>query len=273
MYSERIVTTPPVPFPEMPEPVALPRRWALSPEPEPVFGLLEVLFIAGFLLLAIVGCGVAGLLIARALPMFRGAGNAQLANNPQIMLPVQFAAYLLLLGLLWFMFRRYHQMGMFGALRWQWPARWGVPLGGGALLAVAVQGLSNLFPAPPELPIDQMMRTSLDAWLMMFFGVAFAPFVEEVLFRGLLFPALARHVGGVLSLLATAAVFGGVHSAQLGGSWMQVAMIVAVGAVLTAVRWRYHSLAASTLVHVGYNGALFVALFVQTKGFTNLTGH
>jgi hypothetical protein len=46
-----------------------------------------------------------------------------------------------------------------------------------------------------------------------------------------------------------------------------------VGAVLTAVRWRFHSLASSTLVHVGYNGALFAALFVETRGFTNLSLH
>ena len=273
MYSERTVTTPPAPIPEFSEPLSEPRRWALSPEPEPVFGLLEVGLVIGFLLLAVVLCGVVGLLVAHALPMFHGMSNAELANNPRVLLPAQFVAYLLLLALLWRLFHTYHQTGMMTALRWQWPRRWALLLGAGLLLAVAVQAFSNLLPTPPELPIDQMMRTPLDAWLMSAFGVAFAPLVEEVLFRGLIFPALARHVGAAISLGATALLFGGVHSAQLGGSWVQVALIVAVGAVLTAVRWRMHSLAASTLVHVGYNGALFAALFVQTKGFTQLAGH
>jgi hypothetical protein len=34
------------------------------------------------------------------------------------------------------------------------------------------------------------------------------------------------------------------------------------------VRWWWHSLAASWLVHAGYNAALFGALAVQTHGFS-----
>jgi membrane protease YdiL (CAAX protease family) len=60
------------------------------------------------------------------------------------------------------------------------------------------------------------------------------------------------------------------HSKQLGGAWVQVLSIVFVGVVLTTVRWRYRSLACSTLVHVGYNGLLFVGLFIATRGFTHL---
>jgi len=59
------------------------------------------------------------------------------------------------------------------------------------------------------------------------------------------------------------------HAKQLGGAWAQVLSIVVVGAVLTMVRWRYRSLACSTLVHFGYNGFLFAALFVGTRGFTH----
>ncbi|MDR3765361.1 MAG: type II CAAX endopeptidase family protein [Acidobacteriota bacterium] len=267
------MTTPPAPLPEYSEPLPPPRSWALSPEPEPVFGLLEVVFVAGFLLLAVVFCGVAAIFLAHALPAYRGLSRSELASNPQVLLPAQLLAYLMLLAMLWRLFAKYHQMGMLDALHWRWPRRWGILLVSGVVLAVAAQGASALLPTPPELPIDQMIRTPLDAWLMMLFGVAFAPFVEEVLFRGLLFPALARRLGGVTSLLVTAILFGGVHSAQLGGSWAQVGMIVAVGGALTAVRWRWRSLAASTLVHMGYNGALFAALFIQTKGFTHLTGH
>jgi membrane protease YdiL (CAAX protease family) len=116
-----------------------------------------------------------------------------------------------------------------------------------------------------------MMRTASDVWLMTAFGVLFAPFVEEVLFRGLLFPALTRRTGPLLSLAVTSVLFGAIHAQQLAGAWIQVSCIIVVGAVLTLVRWRFRSLASATLVHVGYNGALFLALFVQTHGFTNLS--
>jgi membrane protease YdiL (CAAX protease family) len=116
-----------------------------------------------------------------------------------------------------------------------------------------------------------MLRTASDAWLMTVFGVFIAPFAEELLFRGLLFPALARRAGALLSLVVTSVLFGAIHSQQLAGAWIQVTCIVLVGFMLTLVRWRFRSLASSTLVHVGYNGALFVALFVQTQGFTHFS--
>jgi membrane protease YdiL (CAAX protease family) len=142
---------------------------------------------------------------------------------------------------------------------------------GGVLLALAVQFSANFLPSPPELPIDKMLRTPLDAWLMSIFGVFIAPFVEEVLFRGLLFPVLARSAGAVSSLVVTSILFGAIHADQLGGEWIQVSCIVFVGGVLTLVRWRFRSLASSTLVHVGYNGALFAVLFVQTQGFRHFS--
>ena len=118
------------------------------------------------------------------------------------------------------------------------------------------------------MPIDHMIRTPLDGLLMAGFGVLVAPLVEEILFRGLLFPALARRSGAVVALVASSMLFGALHASQLAGAWAQVALIIAVGALLTLVRWWWHSLAASWLVHAGYNAALFGALAVQTHGFS-----
>ncbi len=249
-----------------------PRPWPLAPEPEPVFGLLEVFFAFLTMLLAVLFCGSVALVVAHHIPSLSRIRPVDLATDPRVLVPAQFAAYLLLFAALWRLFRHHYGIGFFRALSWHWPRRWPMFLVGGLLLALAVQFVANYLPAPPELPIDKMLRTPVDAWLMSAFGIFIAPFAEEVLFRGLLFPALARRAGALFSLLVTSAFFGAMHAQQLGEAWIQVACIVGVGAVLTLVRWRFHSLASSTLVHVGYNGALFVALFVQTRGFTNLSG-
>jgi len=258
------------PFPAQPAP---PAEWSLSPEPEPVFGLSEVL--AAFIgtLLALLSCAGAAIAVARHLPALSRLSPLELANDPRVLLPAQLAAYALVLGILWRLFAHHMHIGFLRALAWRWPRRWLRFIFGGAVMAIAVQLAAHLLPVPPEAPIDKMLQSASDAWLMSGFGVLIAPFVEEVLFRGLLFPALARRAGALISLAVTSLLFGAVHAQQLAGSWIEVACIVCVGAALTLVRWRFHSLACSTLVHVGYNGMLFAALFVQTHGFTNFAVH
>jgi len=263
------VSTPSDPLPPQPAP----RPWPLAPEPEPLFGLAEVFFFFLAALLTVIVCSAFALAIAQHLPSLRHVRSADLAENPLVLLPAQLVAYLLIFAMLWRLFSHHHRVGFFPALLWRWPPRWLRFLAAGALLGLAIQFLSNWLPSPPQLPIDEMLRSSSDAWLMTAFGVLIAPFAEEVFFRGLLFPALARHTGGLISLLLTSLLFGAVHSAQLAGAWAQIACIAFVGCVLTAVRWRFHSLASSTLVHTGYNGVLFVVLFFQTRGFTNFPQH
>lgn len=249
------------------------RPWPLAPEPEPVFGLLSVVLAFTTMLLGVFLCGAVAIAIAQHTVAFGHLRPTELAAEPRVLLPAQLVAYFLLLASLWRLFSHHFHTGFFRALSWRWPARWWNFLVAGVLLAVAVQVVSHLLPTPPQLPIDKLMRTPLDAWLLSTFGVLIAPFVEEVLFRGMLFPALARRIGALLSLLATSALFGAIHAQQLAGAWVQVTLIVLVGVILTAIRWRYHSLACSTLAHVAYNATLFIALFVQTRGFTHLSLH
>jgi membrane protease YdiL (CAAX protease family) len=243
-----------------------PRPWPLAPEPEPVFGMLEVVCVFLALLLAILVCGAMAIVIAHHFASLSHMRPADLANDPRVILPAQLVAYLMVFGALWRLFAHHFHIGVF-----RWPTHWPMFLVGGALLAITVQAGAHFLPAPPELPIDKMLHTASDAWLMSAFGIFIAPFAEEVLFRGLLFPVLTRLTGALFSLLVTSAIFGAIHGQQLAGAWMQVACIILVGVVLTAIRWRYRSLASSTLVHVGYNGALFMALFIQTRGFTNFS--
>jgi membrane protease YdiL (CAAX protease family) len=57
------------------------------------------------------------------------------------------------------------------------------------------------------------------------------------------------------------------HASQIGHAWGAVAMLFCVSVVLCEVRLRLRSVAASTLVHMSYNSALFVAMIVATGGY------
>ena len=60
------------------------------------------------------------------------------------------------------------------------------------MLAVGLGLLSRFLPIPKSLPMDRFFQNQLGAYLMMFFGVTVAPFAEEMLFRGFLYPVLDR---------------------------------------------------------------------------------
>jgi len=94
--------------------------------------------------------------------------------------------------------------------------------------------------------------------------------MEELFFRGFLYPVLRRRFGVLTGVLVTALGFGLVHAAQYGYSWLSISLIFIVGVVLAVVRETKNSVAAGFLVHAGYNGTIIGLLFIATDGFRHL---
>jgi membrane protease YdiL (CAAX protease family) len=74
----------------------------------------------------------------------------------------------------------------------------------------------------------------------------------------------------VFSTIITSIGFAMLHGAQLAHSFAPLAVLFTVSVVLCITRLRFHSLAASTLVHSMYNATIFVMLFIGTDGFRHL---
>lgn len=74
----------------------------------------------------------------------------------------------------------------------------------------------------------------------------------------------------VFSTIITSIGFAMLHGAQLAHSFAPLAVLFAVSVVLCVTRLRFHSLAASTVVHAMYNATIFVMLFIGTDGFRHL---
>ena len=94
--------------------------------------------------------------------------------------------------------------------------------------------------------------------------------MEELFFRGFLYPVVARRLGVIWGILLTALPFGLIHAFQYGYAWGAVLIIFLVGVVLTAVRAMTKSVASSFLAHVGYNGTLMVLAAWATDGFKHM---
>ncbi len=143
---------------------------------------------------------------------------------------------------------------------------------GGVGLAIAIQTASLLVGKKAKLPIEELFRDRQSVLMLMALGILVAPLVEETIFRGYIYPVVARRFGITIGVLATGTLFGMAHAAQLWGGWGQIVLLVLVGVTLTYVRARTGTVLASYFFHLGYNTVLFVGFYFATGGLRHLPG-
>jgi membrane protease YdiL (CAAX protease family) len=128
----------------------------------------------------------------------------------------------------------------------------------GATSALSVLLISAFLPSSGQTPLEKLLTSRSAILMFAVFGVAVAPLLEEVIFRGFLFEVLWEIGGSRVAILVTAALFALLHAGQLAGNWGSVLLIFLVGCVLSLVRHRSNSIIPSFIVHTSYNGVLFV---------------
>ena len=194
----------------------------------------------------------------------------RLSRNPKVVVPPQILAYLVVIGYMMAIVR-IQGRPFWAAVRWNFPGRTFLGFGAlGVALAIIVQSISALLPIPKSLPIDKYFSDTSGAYLMAFFGITFAPLLEELFFRGFVYPVVARRLGIAASVAITALLFALIHESQLAHAWAPLLLLWFVGLVLTGVRAWTKSVGASFCIHVGYNLTLFTLIFLATDHFRHL---
>jgi membrane protease YdiL (CAAX protease family) len=160
----------------------------------------------------------------------------------------------------------------------------------GCGLSLLVTISTSRMKTPENMPIEQIFTHRNVAFAFMGMAVLVAPLVEETLFRGYIYPSLARFICSILewrgvehdaalgrgvagSIMLTGVLFGLMHGAQLGWTWALVSVLIFVGIVFTIVRARTGSVVASYLMHLGYNSLISAFAILGTHGFTKLPPH
>jgi uncharacterized protein len=124
---------------------------------------------------------------------------------------------------------------------------------GGFMLAVLVEVASIAFGTRAKVPMQVLFQDRRTALLLLLSAVLVAPVIEETIFRGYIYPVVARSFGVSAGIILTGTLFGLMHAQQLWGAWVQIALLVVVGIVLTLARAATRTVLASYLLHVSYN--------------------
>jgi membrane protease YdiL (CAAX protease family) len=239
------------------------------PVEDPVWTGWDVLWIAMVTVFSIGFCVICTTWIAQRL-FYPKLSFADVFKFPLVSVVAQLVAYMVVLVFMISIVEAQRGKHFWPAIRWNWPSRPGLFLAGGLVLSVGLQAFAQLLPMPKDLPIDRFFQTSAEAWALSIFGVTMAPLMEELFFRGFLYPVLARRWGLPVGVALTALAFGMIHAPQLGRSPGPVLVIFLVGIALTLTRAWTKSVASSLLMHIAYNGTLSILLFVGSDGFRHL---
>lgn len=257
------------------------------------FLLLIVLLIFGFV------CAVGTVFIAMHFHLYGVSSLEGTKTEIHYTLGSEGLAYLFTLFGCMIVFPMIWHKSFFAGVQWNvaTAARLWWKLLGCAVLCLGLALVNSLLlPGPKHAPIEDIFREKGAAWLLFIFGVTFAPFFEEMFFRGFLLPTLCTaydwcaekiyhtprrplgengHPQWSVPAMAIAAVvtsipFAAMHAAQTGYSIGPLLLLVGVSIVLCAVRLWTRSLASSTLVHSSYNFMLFSIMLIGTSGFRHL---
>jgi uncharacterized protein len=174
--------------------------------------------------------------------------------------------HILTFAMVWVLVTRFGKYPFREALGWSWPRSLG--LWRSVLLAFGLFALANvigkLLGADKPTQLEQLINSSLAArYTIAALAVLTAPFVEEFVYRGILFAAMQRLVGTVGAAVVVLGLFTIIHIPQY---WPNFGVIAAIGLLslaLTIVRAYTGRLLPCIVIHLVFNGITSIILLIE----------
>lgn len=174
-------------------------------------------------------------------------------------------AHVLTLILAWAVASRFGKVSVSKSLGFSWPANFGIWKSTGLAILLLGLTIAILYKfGGPDTELERILRSSRAAALMLaFLATVTAPLMEEVVYRGILYSALQRLAGPLISVLLVTSIFSGLHVFQY---WPNVGAITAIALLslaLTVVRARTGRLLPCYVIHLVFNGVQSIIIVVD----------
>jgi len=113
----------------------------------------------------------------------------------------------------------------------------------------------------PQTPLSDVLNAVQSPGAILIFlslALIFAPFIEELIFRGYFFHVIARVKSERVAIYTIASIFAFLHVGQYWGDWLAILMVTILGFALTMLRAWSGSTIPSTVTHYVYNAGVTV---------------
>lgn len=252
----------------MPKNVTASPDIAISPERPPLFSrvgtfMLTVGMVLAFFISQLVGVYIAGKLV---LPATKNASMGDIfffgSNDGTVVsLSILIGCVLLMTTSVLIIRIRGGEWRQYLALK---PFSFAVGMGMLGLLLIFMivsQALTYMLDMTPLVFVDPLYQSVSSVWLLVFAMVVVAPIYEEVIFRGILWSAIAEqfkeplypaHRGAIVASIVTSLIFAIIH-VQYG--IYEISTIVVLALIFCYARIKSGSLLLPIVLHIVNNGA------------------
>jgi len=176
-------------------------------------------------------------------------------------------AHFLTLFFAWLVVTGFKQRPFFRTLGWRWKET-NLSQAFSVVLAfnVLAFALFALIPEDKENQFQRLISSSrLALYLTALIAIVTAPLVEEIVYRGILYPAFERDLGANKAIVLVSLFFGLVHIPQYYPSYVTIFLIFTLSVVLTVIRAYTGNLFLCVLIHTLHN--FFQASFLITQSW------
>jgi membrane protease YdiL (CAAX protease family) len=174
-------------------------------------------------------------------------------------------AHLVTLGFCWLVVTSLKKRPFLRSLGWDWAGRsplyWVLFSAAVVISVIVADVIFKLFLPQAETPFEKLLSSSYHIKVAVAVLATFsAPFVEEIIYRGVLYSGLRKYFGVPATIFIVTVLFAGVHVPQYLGAWASLSGLMLLSLILTIVRAKTRSLLPCITIHFVNNG--FISLFL-----------